>query len=87
VALPDPVLLAVRHLDPDEGVMSPGHKVDATDLAALRAVLGHVKATDVDTPRTEINCTGASTQTAWQPSVTSSRNRPVFGFGRAVDRG
>ena len=58
-------MLAVAHLDPDDGVMSPGHKVDATDLAALRAVLAHVSATSE--PRKEINCTGASTQVASPP--------------------
>jgi len=65
VALPDAVMLAVAHLDPDDGVMSPGHKVDATDLAALRAVLAHVSATSE--PRTELSCTGASTQVASPP--------------------
>src|SRR5215813_4107449 len=84
VALPDAVMLAAAHLDPVDGVMSPGHKVDATDLAALRTVLDHVKATDTDRPRTEINCTGAATQVAWQPSVHASRNRPLFGFGRVT---
>ena len=80
MALPDAVMLAVRHLDPEGGAMSAGHKVDATDLVALRTVLEHVAATDQ--PRTEISCTGASTQVAWQPSVHASRNRPLFGFGR-----
>ncbi len=41
MTLPDAVVLAVAHLDPEDGVMSPGHKVDAADLAALRTVLAH----------------------------------------------
>jgi hypothetical protein len=36
------VILASRHLDPEEGVMRGGHVVTAEDEAALRTVLRFV---------------------------------------------
>jgi hypothetical protein len=38
------VVLAARHLDPEEGVMREGHAVTWPDVVALRTVLGFVSA-------------------------------------------
>jgi len=38
------VVLAARHLDPEEGVMRAGHVVTESDEAALRTVIRYVAA-------------------------------------------
>jgi len=88
MTLPDAVVLAVAHLDPEDGAMSPGHKVDAADLAALRTVLAHVAATD--RPRAELSCVSAQTQVAApvRPRVRGQVAAPFaarFGFSGSLE--
>lgn len=88
MTLPDAVVIAVAHLDPEDGVMSPGHKVDAADLAALRTVLAHVAATDK--PRAELSCTSAQVQVAApvRPRVRGQVATPFagrFGFTSGME--
>ncbi len=62
------LLLAARHLDPEEGVMRSGHVVDSADIAALRKVLSVIATSIRDDPP----CYCAE---------TSTRNCPRHGNG------
>jgi hypothetical protein len=41
----------------------------------------------VEPARTEINCTAASTQQAWQPAHRAPAAARAFGFGKQAGRG